>query len=109
MGNIYLFVVDTNKYAGSFVRQLCGYVTGVYGDCKVGRKESEEYLKEQNKEESEFIELLVQKPDEYGCYRPCEIFSTPGYFNNGMGGEFKEWDEEKAKKHHRKECLKYFK
>lgn len=33
----YLFVVDTNKYAGNFERELCAYVTGQVGESERGR------------------------------------------------------------------------
>ena len=34
----YLFVIDTNAYAGSFEREMCAYVTGQFGECDVGEE-----------------------------------------------------------------------
>ncbi len=36
----YLFVIDTDTYAGSFEREICAYVTGQIGECEVGKEEA---------------------------------------------------------------------
>jgi len=40
-GNLVLFVVDTEQYAGDFERQLVAWMTGQVGECKVGQEEAE--------------------------------------------------------------------
>ncbi len=35
--NPYLFVIDTDTYAGNFEREMCAYVTGQIGECEVSR------------------------------------------------------------------------
>lgn len=86
----YLLVIDTEQYAGNFERPLCAYLTGRIGDCSVG---------------DEYVNLLKNKPsfsnvfsvpDEHGCERPCVIFPIPGWFNNGLGGHFRDGQEDEA-------------
>lgn len=82
----YSIIIDTNKYAGNFERQLCAYATGVIGDCGVGSEEANEYKKSGMPNLEDFVD---QVPDEHGCFRPVQICPTPGYFNNGMGYHYK--------------------
>lgn len=85
----YIFCVDTNKYAGNFERQMCAYMTGLYGDCGVGKEHAQMY------EEDCLVPLdglITSKPDEHGTYRPCSIFPTPGWFNTGLGDYYREAD-----------------
>lgn len=68
--NGYGFIIVTDSYAGNFEREMCAYLTGQIGECGVG---------------SEFVSLLedsrpefdnmIQVADEYGCYRPVEIYA----------------------------------
>ena len=37
----YLFVIDTDIYAGNFERQMCAYITGQIGECEVGKENAE--------------------------------------------------------------------
>jgi hypothetical protein len=32
----YVFIIDTEQYAGNFEREMCAYCTGILGDCEVG-------------------------------------------------------------------------
>ena len=92
----YVFVIDTESYAGNFEREMCAYVTGVLGECGVGEEMVELYTEETGEDESRFYELLEQRPDEHGCHRPCYIWPTPGWFNHGHGGHFREGQEDEA-------------
>lgn len=92
----WIFVIDTEQYAGNFEREMCAYITGVTGECGVGEDFANLYLKETGEEESRFIELLEQVSDDHGCHRPCVIYPTPGWFNHGHGEHFKDWEENKA-------------
>jgi hypothetical protein len=79
----YLFVIDTNSYAGNFERNMCGYVTGQtdgdeegHGakDAKIARLESPD--------------MVSRLDDIIGCSSkgsPVSIFPNPKYGNNGHG------------------------
>ena len=111
----YIFVVDTEDYAGNFERQLCAYVTGKIGECEVGSEEAKQFIKDMGLDEyydednDHLFSFIEQKPDEHGCSRPCATWATPGWFNHGMGGHFRDGQEKEAKAHHKKECLEYMK
>jgi hypothetical protein len=82
----YLFVIDTDTYAGNFERQMCAYVTGQIGECGVGEENAELAKQEIPDEVARLEELIESVPDEHGCHRPVSIFPTPGWFSPGMGG-----------------------
>ncbi len=89
----YLFVIDTTDYAGNFERELCAFITGRIGDCEVGREMSELFTEETGQEP---FENVIGEADDHGCYRPVTIYPTPGWFNHGHGGHFKDGDEAAA-------------
>jgi hypothetical protein len=101
----WIFVIDTDTYGGNFERELTAYITGQVGECEVGNEMAELYKKEVGKRGlNMFEDLLEHRADEDGCHRPCTIYPTSGWFNHGMGGNFKEGEEVKALKHYIKEC-----
>ncbi len=100
----YVFVVDTNQYAGSFERELCGYASGMVGECGVGNSEAKKFVADYPGE-NPFSASIAMSPDEHGCHRPVAIWPTPGRFNNGMGGHFYDGEETKAQAEYRSECL----
>ena len=73
----YLIIIKTDKYTGNFERELCAYSTGIVGDCDVGEEEAEmfneKYPNKEYPEVSKFEDLVTQRPDEHGCYRPVSI------------------------------------
>lgn len=83
--NGYIFVIDTDSYSGNFERQMCAYITGATGDCGVGSEEAKIFQKENQSEFYNFDEYTELEPDEHGNYRPCSIWITPGYWNDGLG------------------------
>jgi hypothetical protein len=107
---VWLFVIDTENYAGNFERPLCAYVTGVVGECGVGEDETEIFNKEMAVNEYAYDEgkhpfqFVIMLPDEHGCRRPVTIFPTPGFFNDGMGGIYKTGEEERALREYREKC-----
>lgn len=106
----YYFVIDTDTYAGNFERQTCAYITGQVGDCGVGEDIAEKA--EPNipqKILDIFNENIIQEPDEYGSHRPCKIYTTPGFYNNGMGFVFVDGEEDKAIEAYRDSCIEYSK
>lgn len=106
--NHYLFVIDTNRYAGNFEREMCAYITGQIGECEVGEEQAKLAKQEIPEVVAKLEELIESVPDEHGCHRPCSIFPTPGWFNHGMGGHFQEGQETEALVHYKKEVKKYY-
>ena len=97
--NKYGIIIDTEEYSGNFERELCAFLTGHIGDCEVG---------DEFQHENPLFDSVISVPDEHGCYRPCEIYPTTGWFNNGVGGMFKEGAEgveEQALEHYKKYML----
>ena len=101
----YTFVIDTNQYSGNFERELCAFVSGHVGDCGVGSEAAEQYLAQTKREPLPFIEQ--HRDDDDNCLRPCAIYLTPGWFNDGMGGHFLDGQEAEALIHYRAEVIKY--
>jgi hypothetical protein len=101
---MFYFVIDTDEYAGNFEREMTAFITGCIGECEVGSELTEE-LEEDGLSSDFFDCLITQEPDENGCHRPCKIWDTPGYFNNGLGKFYKDGQEEQAKSEYRKSCL----
>jgi hypothetical protein len=95
----YYFVIDTDTYAGNFEREITTYITGIVGDC--GRDQMiQKYvlpLIPQNRKD-EFDRIIRQEPDDHGCFRPCKIYHTPEWHNNGLGFHFKDGQEKQALK-----------
>lgn len=88
--NILQLIVDTNQYAGNFERQMCAYMTGVLGQCGVGKKEMLIAQQELTDDQLSMFEgLLAHVTDERGCKRPAEIAPNPRWINDGMGNHYR--------------------
>lgn len=70
----YSLLINTDKYAGNFERELTAFCTGVNGECEVGDTSLYD-------EEYDFGDILEQVPDEHGCHRPCEVYFLNGHSN----------------------------
>lgn len=71
----YIVVIDTNKYAGNFEREMCAYITRQVGSCGVGQDFADIAEKELTEEQAEWFEdNISSQPDDNGCWRPCEIW-----------------------------------
>lgn len=46
MKSKYIFIIDTDSYAGNFERELTAYITGVVGGCEVGDDFAKIYIKD---------------------------------------------------------------
>lgn len=65
----YSIVIKTNQYAGNFERELCAHLTGIVGECEVGK----EYVDE---EITEIFEQSIDTPaDDNGTRRPVGLGS----------------------------------
>lgn len=98
---MFKFIIDTDSYSGNFERQMCAYITGQIGGCGVGAELATIAQKELDKKIlKKFEDEIESVADEHGCSRPCVIYDTPGYFNNGLGSIFKDGQEDKAVEHY---------
>jgi hypothetical protein len=108
----FIFIIDTEQYAGSFEREMCAYATGRIGECNKGTKEAAQFQKDLGLVESyqedypHLFSFIISKPDESGCHRPCAVWETKGWFNNGLGGHYRNGDNEEAQKDYMDRCLK---
>lgn len=112
MNRRFVFVVDTENYAGSFERELCGYVTGRYDpEGHHGSEQSKIAEKEIPKKIWEYFEAHVidclEEPDDLPIHTPVVAYPTPGWFNHGMGGHFRDGQEEEAFEDYKKQIKKY--
>lgn len=84
MDDGYIFIVDTNKYAGNFTRELCAFTTGIVGASGTGKKEAERFFQEIGLISEEdrllknpFIDIVVEIPrDSQCCCTPCSIWGN---------------------------------
>jgi hypothetical protein len=91
MSDEWIFVIDTADYAGNFEREMCAFITGQVGECGVGEDAAEEARADLPKKVLNwFDQNVIERPDDHGCHRPCSIWPTQGYFNDGLGNEYKE-------------------
>lgn len=75
----YGFIIDTNEYAGNFEREMCAFATGQLGECGVGEKDSNLFVKEMGEGLlEEFSYRMVHLPDDHGCSRPCSVWDGNG-------------------------------
>ncbi len=82
----YLFVVDTNQYAGNFERDLCAYVTGYVDSLSgVGQEEADLAKKEAPDYVRRLEGLLKEVSYDEGFLSAVHIFSHPRYGNDGPG------------------------
>lgn len=82
MSDKYIFVIDTDTYAGSFERDMCAYLTGQTGDCGVGKEESKKFIDEVGEDIYDLMDGIVeQRPDNHGYHRPTSIWRTARHLN----------------------------
>lgn len=74
----FIFVIDTDQYAGNFERDMCAWITGRIGECEVGREFAELASKELSKETDRWFDMNSIRLCDDGCWRPCSTFRTPG-------------------------------
>jgi hypothetical protein len=87
-GADFLFVIDTNQYAGNFEREMCAFLTGHVGECEVGDEMAERHRKEMGNAGDSLFSNVVSVSDDRGCSRPATIWRNPRYANDGHGGHY---------------------
>ncbi len=60
-------LIETNKYAGNFEREMCAHLTGHVGECEVG----DEFIVPEVA--GLFEGVIGNEPDDNGCYRPVAL------------------------------------
>lgn len=93
----FIFVIDTEDYAGNFERELCAYITGNVGECNVGSEMAECFTEETGLTPFDNLAFTADE-DDHGCLRPAKIYPTLGWFNNGSGGNFRDGQDADALK-----------
>lgn len=106
----WMFVIDTDQYAGNFEREMGSYLTGKVRKYFPGISKilADMYKQEtSDPHATRFTKILGKhEPDlEHGSSY-VDSWETPGWFNNGEGGEFRDGQEAEALEHHKKYCLK---
>ncbi len=94
----FIFLIDTDSYAGGLERQLTAFCTGCVGECGVGEEYAEVFRQECPELLRTFEDLVALRPDDSGCRRPTSIWTTPGFWNDGMGNHWPDsaWDTPEA-------------
>lgn len=83
--NILALIIDTNKYAGNFERDMTAYCTGQVGyDDNTGYKLAILFDKDYpgKRDDSTWDDYFEQFPDDHGCCRPTSVFRSPGSTEN---------------------------
>lgn len=111
MAEKWMFVVDTEEYSGNFERELTAFMTGIIPQREGhGDKEAAMFEKELGEEKVQEMEDLVSfevnDDDDVPEHMTCCLVSTPGMFNDGFGGHFKDGEERQALKHYNSEADK---
>lgn len=105
----FVFVIDTDTYAGNFERELTAHCTGCFGDCGVGANKAQLLLEQHPEMGERFYGIVRQVADEFNCLRPTSIWPTPGFWNDGQGNQWpdSEWGSQKTINAYLKEAKKY--
>lgn len=100
-----IFIIDTESYTGNFERKITAYMTGVIIDyTEAGASVAIQFRDDYP--ELDFSKYIAKFNDEHGFLRPCSIWQTPGWFNHGRGGYFRDGDEEEAWKDYQEKVRK---
>ena len=86
---LWLFVIDTDTYAGGFCRELTAFCTGqICAEDGTGLPEAETLAAAYPVMHEHLADLVEYCPDEHGVARPCTLYPTPGWWNDGLGGHY---------------------
>lgn len=70
----WVFIIDTNQYAGNFEREMCAHCTGEIGECGVGVEYAEAF---QNEFSDPIFDTIEWVGDDHGCFRPVSLWTSP--------------------------------
>jgi len=80
----WVFIIDTDQYAGNFEREMCAYCTGTVGQCEVGEEmtilfgEDFNLVADNWDEDNPFMDYVDEwVMDDNGCGRPTSIWRSP--------------------------------
>lgn len=109
MSKKWIFIIDTDEYAGNFERDMCAYVTGQIGDCGVGDDFSALY-NEEVKDGPDFDSFIESRPDDNGCCRPCQCWPTKGWLSVGHDKAVRkeDWNQAEADAAYQKESAEIY-
>ena len=86
---LWLFVIDTDTYAGGFCRELTAFCTGqICAEDGTGLPEAETLAAASPVMHEHLADLVEYCQDEHGVARPCTLYPTPGWWNDGLGGHY---------------------
>ena len=92
MDSGYVFIIETDKFAGNFNRKMCAYATGVLGASRGGEAEAREFYNHRGlawppeygyPDPNPFCDIIAEIPDSECCHEPSAIWS-PGNTNVGI-------------------------
>jgi hypothetical protein len=80
---MFVLVIETNKYAGNFEREMCAFVTVQIGECGVGDKIASKVENELPDFYERMDEIIGSQYDDNGCSRPTSgAINKNGEYNN---------------------------
>jgi hypothetical protein len=107
------FVVDTDTYAGNFERSLLAYVTGQKQDNfhdfdeKTAERVQDELPPDVSAHFENNIGWGLDDLDDAPMMSRVTVHPTPGWFNHGMGGHYKDGQEAEAFEHYKQAIADY--
>lgn len=94
----YIFVIDTDKYAGNFEREMCAYITGIFDDGGVAKEDAKVYAKEMGLEFSSISGVNKNPLEKYIRFvddRPVNIYPNRRWYCDGTGNHYRRKDPKK--------------
>jgi hypothetical protein len=82
-------IVDTTSYSGNFERELFAYATGQQG-CHGRADDLAASVVGDVRHLRWWGANVARRPNKHGNLQPVAIHPTPGWFNNGMGGHYRD-------------------
>jgi len=88
-----IFIIDTEQDASRFVGEMCAYITGRVGERIRGDEYAELYEQETN---TDPIADVIDIPNGKDIMTPWSVWSTPGWFDNGVGDYYPQGSVQEA-------------
>ena len=95
---MYYLYVDTENYSGNFEREMTAFSTGLLAEGGMVGEELAEEAQQKMKHHSWWAKnVILQANEDYPGYLfPVTMAATPGWYNDGYGGEHRADSEEAA-------------